>query len=256
MTTMHELSIAAAFTIGLLGSAHCLGMCGGISSALGIAQSNHATRNIILYNSGRLFCYGLLGFTFGFLGELLGNTIVSAAMVLRVIAGLLLIAMGLYLSQWWTGLRYLEKLGAHFWRYLHPINRYLLPVDRPIKAIGLGFLWGFLPCGLIYSTLGLALANGAAVSSALVMVAFGVGTLPAMLAAGFASRGVLASLKQKRNRSIIGGLMCCCGVATIILPLLHSQHGVRHEHKHLHQYEIEEEKQITLLVSIPSQGKI
>ncbi len=246
---MNELSIAAAFTIGLLGSAHCMGMCGGISSALGLAQSKSATLNIILYNAGRLLSYGLLGLTFGYLGELLGDSIVMAGMVLRIIAGFLLIAMGLYLSQWWMGLSYLEKLGAKFWRYLQPLNRYLLPIDHPVKSLGLGILWGFLPCGLIYSTLGLALANGEATSSAFVMLAFGVGTLPAMFATAFSSRGILATLKQKSSRTIIGVLMCCCGVVTIMLPLIHAQHSAEYEHKHKHNHEADEDAKITLLVN-------
>lgn len=225
--------------LGLLGSSHCLGMCGGISAALGMgSQSETQTQQLIrliAYNSGRISTYGLIGALAGFIGSQL-MIAPEAGLLLRVIAGLLLIAMGLYVGGWWLGLTRLEQLGAKLWRHIQPFSQKLLPVKNPSQALKLGMLWGLLPCGLVYSTLSWALAAADWGQSALLMIAFGLGTSPAMLATGFASQQVLNLLKKRGARMLAGSLIIAMGVITLWAPVSHIGHQSRN-----HQSEAQEQ---------------
>ncbi|MCY1422922.1 Cytochrome C biogenesis protein transmembrane region [compost metagenome] len=129
-----------------------------------------------------------------------------AATVLRGIAGLLLITMGLYLAGWWSGLTRIAGLGRILWRRIEPLARGLLPVHNAPRALLLGALWGWLPCGLVYSTLLWAASQGDAFDSALLMLAFGLGTLPVLLATGLAAERLTALLRRRGVR-IAGGLL-------------------------------------------------
>jgi sulfite exporter TauE/SafE len=129
-----------------------------------------------------------------------------AVMVLRIIAALLLIAMGLYLAGWWSGLTRIEALGRGLWRYIQPFASRLMPVSSLPRALLLGALWGWLPCGLVYSTLLWAASQGNALDSGLLMLAFGLGTWPVLLATGMAAERLTAVLR-KRNVRMAGGLL-------------------------------------------------
>ena len=216
-------SILSAFLIGLMGSSHCMGMCGGISTALGFQTQQKDTR-LISYNIGRIFTYGLIGFIAGFIGSEVSLALPLLGPVLRTIAGLLLITMGLYLAGWWMGLSKLETLGQNLWRHIQPIAAKLLPVTSHPQAFSLGLLWGFLPCGLVYSTLGWALATAEPKASALLMLAFGLGTLPAMLVTGFAGKQVLAFLRGKKARALAAIIMIALGLLTAVTPWQHISH--------------------------------
>ena len=224
---MNELSLITAFMLGLLGSSHCLGMCGGISAALGMSsQSATQTQQLsrlIAYNSGRISTYGLIGALAGFIGSQL-TIVPEAGLLLRGIAGLLLIAMGLYVAGWWFGLTKLEQLGTKLWRHVQPFSQKLLPVKSSGQALKLGLLWGLLPCGLVYSTLSWALAAADWQQSALLMIAFGLGTSPAMLATGLASQQVLSLLKKRGARMLAGSLIIVMGVVTLWIPVSHIGH--------------------------------
>src|SRR4051812_9310886 len=146
-------------TIGLVSSGHCIGMCGGIMGALSMAIPADAKKKrwaiLVFYNMGRVGSYALMGLLAGFFAQEFAA--MGGGEFLRVIAGLLLIAMGLYLANWWRGLTYLEKLGRYLWAYLQPLGKGLMPVNSLPKALGLGVIWGWLPCGLVYSALALAM---------------------------------------------------------------------------------------------------
>lgn len=236
---MIELTISSAFLIGLLGSSHCLAMCGGLSSALGAGQEQHRGR-LLSYNIGRILTYGLIGALAGLLGEQMVAAAPQLGLVLRTIAGLLLVAMGLYVSQWWMGLTHLEKVGAKLWRHIQPLTRSLIPVKNHRQALMLGGLWGLLPCGLVYSTLSWALAAAHWQQSALFMLFFGLGTLPAMLSVGFINEKILARLRKKNYRVVAGLIIVVMGIITIVTPWLHSEgahsehgnHAVEHQHIH------------------------
>ena len=226
-----ELSLVAALLLGLMGSIHCLGMCGGMSVALSINGAPQVSW-LLSYNIGRLLTYAAIGAIAGLVGAQLLAIAPQLGLVLRTLAGLLLIAMGLYVSQWWMGLTRLEQLGARLWQHIQPRTRSLLPVTSRYQALRLGILWGLLPCGLVYSTVSWTLAAAQWQQSALLMLMFGVGTLPAMLATGLVGRTLLETLRKRQARAIAGLLIILLGIATIVIPSLHggsSEHG-HHSH--------------------------
>jgi len=200
--------LLSAFVLGLLGGGHCLGMCGGLMGALTMAipaeQRSKRLRLLVAYNLGRVLSYATAGLLVGLAGWAVAQS--PAAMALRVVAALLLIAMGLYLAGWWSGLTRIEAMGRGLWRHLQPIASRLMPVRNLPQALFLGALWGWLPCGLVYSTLLWAASQGDAFDSALLMLAFGIGTWPVLLATGLAAERITAMLR-KRGVRMFGGIM-------------------------------------------------
>ncbi|WP_024718177.1 sulfite exporter TauE/SafE family protein, partial [Pseudomonas putida] len=191
--------LGSALVLGLLGGGHCLGMCGGLMGALTLAippeQRSRRLRLLLAYNLGRIFSYASAGLLLGLAGWAVARS--PAALGLRVVAALLLIAMGLYLAGWWSGLTRIEALGRGLWRHIQPVASRLLPVSSLPRALLLGALWGWLPCGLVYSTLLWAASQGNAGYSAALMLAFGLGTWPVLLATGLAAERVNALLRRR-----------------------------------------------------------
>ncbi|MCU7238012.1 sulfite exporter TauE/SafE family protein [Pseudomonas peradeniyensis] len=200
--------LGSALVLGLLGGGHCLGMCGGLMGALTLAippeQRGRRLRLLLAYNLGRILSYAAAGLLLGLAGVALASS--PLAIGLRVIAALLLISMGLYLAGWWSGLTRIEALGRGLWRHVQPVATRLLPVSSLPRALLLGALWGWLPCGLVYSTLLWAASQGDALHSAALMLAFGVGTWPVLLATGLAAERV-GALLRKRSVRVAGGLL-------------------------------------------------
>nr|WP_272889309.1 sulfite exporter TauE/SafE family protein [Stutzerimonas stutzeri] len=200
--------LVSALVLGLLGGGHCLGMCGGLMGALTIAipaeQRGRRLRLLLAYNLGRVLSYAAAGLLIGLAGWAVANS--PAAMTLRVVAALLMISMGLYLAGWWSGLTRVEALGRGLWRHIQPFASRLMPVRSLPRALLLGALWGWLPCGLVYSTLLWAASQGDAVDSALLMLAFGIGTWPVLLATGLAAERLTAVLR-KRGVRVLGGIV-------------------------------------------------
>lgn len=200
--------LLSALILGLLGGGHCIGMCGGLMGALTLAipaeQRQRRLQLLLAYNLGRIASYAMAGLLLGAAGWALANS--PAVVVLRTFAGLLLIVMGLYLAGWWSGLTRIEGIGRLLWRRIEPLARGLLPVRNAPRALLLGALWGWLPCGLVYSTLLWAASQGDALDSALLMLAFGLGTLPVLLATGLAAERLTALLRRQGVR-IAGGLL-------------------------------------------------
>jgi len=210
-----SLSFASALLIGLLGTTHCLAMCGGLASSLSLGeqQPRGAFVRLLAYNLGRISSYTLAGFLLGLLGASIYET--GAASVMRSIAALLLIAMGLYVGQWWLGITKLESLGGYLWRYISPLLKPLLPANNAFKALILGIGWGWLPCGLVYSTLIWSAAAGNASDSALLMLGFGLGTLPGMLTTGLLAQQLLGLSRKTSVRSLAGALLILMGLWTL-----------------------------------------
>ena len=196
---MEHANYFSAILLGLLGAGHCLAMCGGIISTLSVStQAKNNASNwqyILLYQFGRILSYSLFGGVAGWLGLQLSLSI--SFPFLKLLSGVLLILMALYISNLWLGLTYFEKAGKLIWKQISPLTKHLLPVTSPMRAFFLGSLWGWLPCGLVYTALGYALSLGDGISAATFMFTFGVGTLPATILAGGAS----LSLKVFLNRS-------------------------------------------------------
>ncbi|WP_277962126.1 urease accessory protein UreH domain-containing protein [Pseudomonas sp. RIT-To-2] len=215
--------LASALVLGLLGGGHCLGMCGGLMGALTLAipaeQRGRRLRLLLGYNLGRILSYAVAGLLLGVAGWALANS--PAVTALRVAAALLLIAMGLYLGGWWSGLTYIERAGRGLWRRVQPLANRLLPVRSVPRAILLGALWGWLPCGLVYSTLLWAASQGNAAHSALLMLAFGLGTWPILLATGLAAERTRQLLRRRGVRAAGGMLVVLFGLWTLPGPHQH-----------------------------------
>jgi sulfite exporter TauE/SafE len=215
--------LLSALILGLLGGGHCLGMCGGLMGALTLAippdQRARRLRLLLAYNLGRILSYAAAGLLIGLAGWAVASS--PAAMLLRVLAGLLLIAMGLYLAGWWSGLTRIEAVGRHLWRHLQPVASRLMPVSSLPRALLLGAVWGWLPCGLVYSTLLWASSQGSPGESALLMLAFGLGTWPVLLATGMAAERLTALLRRRGVRIAGGLLVILFGIWTLPGPHQH-----------------------------------
>jgi sulfite exporter TauE/SafE len=216
-----ETGLGALFLVGLLGSGHCMGMCGGISASLGAAQQQHPMLrllNTILFNLGRILTYCLLGLLLGSALAEAREWLLPLGRIMRYVAGLMLILIALSIANWWQGVRRIESVGQFIWRPVRPLVRHLMPPDNPARAATLGLIWGLLPCGLVYSTLALALANDQQVPASMGMLAFGLGTLPAMLATGLAASGLRALVQRRHIRQGAAILMIGFGLWTLPGP--------------------------------------
>jgi len=182
---MPESSYLALFLIGLLGGAHCIGMCGGIVGALSMGAGSRPSLHLA-YNAGRIVSYGVAGAIAGALGgaSLALSGQLPVRIVLFVLANLMLVALGLYLMGATRALAFTERFGQKLWRHLQPLSKRFLPARTIAQAFPLGLVWGWLPCGLVYSALVTALTSGSALSGAGMMLVFGAGTLPNLLLAG------------------------------------------------------------------------
>ncbi|MCG3188993.1 MAG: hypothetical protein LKCHEGNO_01236 [Burkholderiaceae bacterium] len=226
-----NLSIASALLIGLLGSTHCLGMCGGIVGVLSLAGSGGRVRQwifLLTYNLGRIISYAAAGALLGALGGHLFDALPDTAgrWVARLVSAGFMIALGLYLTGWWRGLAALEHAGAHLWRRIGPLARSLLPVRHVAQAFLVGTLWGFLPCGLVYSVLAWSLGAGDAATGAMLMAAFGAGTLPMLLVSGSLARSLGAVTRQAWVRQMSGVIVLAFGVISLVPDGPH--HGRTH----------------------------
>lgn len=202
--------LASAFVIGLLGGVHCAGMCGGIVGALsfGLPKSGLGRQFSfqLAYNLGRILSYGLAGLLAGGLGLLLAehSGLVQAQKILLLTASLFMAMLGLYLGGWWPSFAKLERLGLPLWKRLEPLGRGLLPLRSPVQALLLGGLWGWLPCGLVYSSLIWSLSAGGAMQGALLMLAFGLGTLPNLLLMGMLASRLQSFIHKPWVRKVAG----------------------------------------------------
>ncbi len=213
---MTEFSIIAVLLVGLLGGVHCLGMCGSIVGVFTAQVPRDMPRwpFHLAYSGGRIASYALAGALAGAAGQagLLMRDAVPVQHLLFALSSLMLVALGLYLAGVWGAVRRLENLGAGLWQRLQPHTTRLLPVDTVPRALGLGALWGWLPCGLVYSVLLTALASGSATQGALLMLAFGLGTLPNLLAIGLFWESAKGWVRSPRVRLAAGTLVLAFGL--------------------------------------------
>lgn len=216
-----DFSYLSAFLIGLAGSAHCFGMCGGIVSAFSmlLPKQTANTPYLIAYNLGRIGSYVLAGALTGWLGAVISSSAIFATQLLTLISGVFLLLLGCYIAGWWRILMQLEQAGQLLWQHLGPISKRFLPMKTPLQAIPYGMIWGWLPCGLVYSTLTWSIASGSAISGATIMLCFGLGTLPAMLLVGLSSEGFVKQLADRRTKQVIGGLLVCYALYLVVKSL-------------------------------------
>lgn len=234
--------LLAALLSGLFSAGHCLPMCGGFVTLL--AQSVSAKpllQRIVLvlgFSVGRVATYTVLGFGLGALVQtaVVGSGWQTLAVVLRLMSGVLLVLMGLYVARFWFGLTKLERLGAGLWPRLQPALQKLRAIRHPGQALAAGALWGLLPCGLVYSALATAATRADASEAALFMMAFGLGTLPALTVAG-----LLAAPQRKPMPAVFrlgaGLLLIGLGIWVCLMSLQGLQAKAdphqHHQHQHL-----------------------
>ncbi len=229
-----EFTLLGALLAGLLGGVHCAGMCGGIVSALSIniklpplisgSKSKIISNNslpsatttvnltqhkfliLTFYNIGRICSYTLAGVLVGGIGWWLANWLFinKAQIILQMFAALFMLLLGLYLANWSSLLRFLEKPGSVIWRRIEPYGRRFIPVTRARDALFLGIIWGWLPCGLVYSMLIWSMSAGSAVQGGLLMLSFGLGTLPNLLLIGVFAQQVTKWFQLAWLRSVVG----------------------------------------------------
>jgi sulfite exporter TauE/SafE len=225
--------VSAALVTGLLGSAHCFGMCGGISGLFAVQASVASQRSqlprAVAYNLGRILTYALLGVAVALLGKGLVASLPGLAVPVRLVSGALIILVGLQLAFGWRILAPIETAGARLWKKIAPAARGLVPVESAVQAFGLGMIWGWLPCGLVYSVLLLAATSAEPAGGGLVMIAFGLGTMPAMVLTGLGASRLARFMGRKRVGA--GLLIVLIGIATIAMPVMnlsHAEGGMQH----------------------------
>ncbi len=225
----------AAFLVGLLGGAHCVGMCGGIMGALthSVSANNRTTRRLIpllfVFNLGRILSYTFAGAIVGTATWMIANQFQQATFILRHIAAIMLILLGLYITGWWPVLRYLEIAGGKLWQTVQPRIQSLVPIDNSLQALLAGLLWGWLPCGLVYSSLIWASTASAWYQSAEIMFFFGLGTLPTLMLTGLFLDQLKALMQSKGFRGGAGFLIVLFGLWT--LAAIYFQPHDNHSHQ-------------------------
>lgn len=206
----YNITFFTLFLLGFFGGTHCVGMCGGLSSAFALQLPPHLNRLglIVLLNLGRISSYVLIGLIVGLVGQI-GISLDDTRWLqngLYIAANILLLLLGLYLAGLSTAATQIERIGRPIWKRLNPILNRLLPIKSVPACFGVGMLWGWLPCGLVYSASLYALGSGNAVQGGLYMLAFALGTLPNLLAMGiFAAQ--LKTLLQRRAIRLCAGLL-------------------------------------------------
>lgn len=234
-----ELTFIAALIVGLLGSTHCIGMCGGIVGALdmGLRQPGRSKVSMLgyhlAYNSGRIISYIVIGVLAGSIGAGIAEmNLMPKFPIGPMITAVFMIALGLYLANWWRALSVLERLGNKVWQKIQPIGQKFLPVKNHTQAFAVGLVWGWLPCGLVYTAVAWSLTTGNPAQSAILMLGFGLGTLPAMLFVGGTLGRLNGWIHKQAVRTIAGVIIISFGVYTGVASF--NKHG-HDQHQHSEQ---------------------
>lgn len=218
---MPEFGLIGAFVMGVLGGVHCVGMCGGIVGAVSLTRPGTVAPPFwptqLGYNVGRITSYTIAGVLVGALGALLASSgsVYAAQRFLLALAGLFMVLIGLHLGGWLHALGPVERAGGMLWRRIEPLGRRLLPVRSSGQAFALGLVWGWLPCGLVYSALIWAMSSGSAWQGGGLMLAFGLGTLPNLLLMGVTAARLGQFTRRPGVRWAAGGLLLAMGLLTL-----------------------------------------
>lgn len=232
-----EVSYIAAFLVGLLGGVHCVGMCGGIVGALCLgldrsldqssleqdSQKKNKARSalpyLLFYNAGRISSYTLAGVLMGSIGWLGSHLLDIHALqkILEIIAAFFMLALGLYIAGWWRVLARIERLGGNvIWKRLQPLGQRFMPVTTYQQAFALGLVWGWLPCGLVYSVIIWTIATQSPLEGGLLMLSFGFGTLPNLLLMGVFASSLNQFIQQPWVRQVAGVLIMAFAVVLFL----------------------------------------
>ncbi len=211
---MLDFNLITAFMIGLAGGVHCIGMCGSIAGAFTFAVPKDVslTPYVLCYNVGRISSYTIAGMITGFLGSIFSSSLVIGITVLQAFSIVFLLLLALYISDVYKGLIVLEKAGGIIWKKIAPYGKKLIPFKSPYHTILYGVIWGWLPCGLVYSALTWSLASGNTVQGGLFMLFFGLGTLPTLIASSFGASFLLPLFQSIKTRRIIAFSIICYAI--------------------------------------------
>jgi sulfite exporter TauE/SafE len=217
-----------AFTLGLLSTPHCVAMCGSLVGAMLMGSRSSGSKQsplmtVFLFGSGKLLAYVALGAIAGLGGLALAGTLAGPGVFLRALSALLMIGIGLYIAGWWRGIARLEKAGARLWQPLLRRVR-VLRLDQPGNQLLAGMAWGLLPCGIVYSMLGMALASADMLRGSLLMASFGLGTMPFVMSAGGLMKTVQNMFDNALVRQLAGGAMIVMGLAALLMLGMPAEH--------------------------------
>jgi len=220
------VTLTSAFLAGLLGSGHCAVMCGGIAVAFtglpGVEDTRQVRLRALRMQIGRVASYTLAGVIMASIG--LGLATLAdpepVTRFFRVALGGVLILAGLQLMRGPGKMDWLAGPGRRVWQRLQPLTRHFLPVNTPWRAYGLGALWGWLPCGLVYTLLLAAWFSASPLHGGALMLAFGLGTLPALMAISLGAAGFQRRLQQHSTRIGLGLVVMLGGLVTALAPVL------------------------------------
>jgi uncharacterized protein len=220
------LTFGAALLLGVAASGHCLAMCGGITTALGLATLGGRTRPLLLvgYQLGRIASYTLAGLLFaGAIGGVIALLDVEAVRrTLRILSALALVLAALVMFG-----RVRDpgnRMGGRLWRKLAPFGRRFLPVNSFTRAFAFGTIWGWMPCGFVYTVLTIATLQQSAARGAITMAAFGVGTAPSLLIASFGAQRVARFASSATTRRVAGSVLLIGALVTLAGPYLEHVH--------------------------------
>lgn len=216
------LVLGAAFLSGLFGGGHCLVMCGGLATTLSVPSSDsHRFGNALLLNVGRIAGYVVAGVVVGGFGAaLLGIARITAlASTLRALIGavMILVALRMILPKHFA---WLNRAGGGLWLRLRPWRDRLVPRTGSLRPVMLGLFWGWLPCGLSTTLLAAAWLEASALHGGLLMLAFGIGTLPLMTVLSWSGAHFAQRLAQPGVRATAAGLIAMAGLLTLAAPWL------------------------------------
>lgn len=232
-------SYLVAFAMGLASSLHCIGMCGSIVGTLTLSLSSSVRNNkrlllpfVLNYNLGRIVSYTLAGALAGLVQSVIAMQFGEYGYrALQLASAVIMAGAGLYTAGWFPRFAYIEKAGMHIWKRIEPFGRRLIPVKNRSQAFLFGMIWGWLPCGLVYAALALAAAAGGVATGAFTMLAFGLGTLPAVMGIGIMT-GILTRLsRMQRFRQAIGLFMIALALLAA-LPWINPMAIIRHPEIH------------------------
>ncbi len=221
--------LVAALLMGFFGSPHCLGMCGGLVTAFGLSMKDVSPTKrralVATYHLGRLTSYAFLGLMAGLIGTTVLEPLMKGNSTPRILLGLVLVFVGVTMLGA-PFLKNLERFGMRFWQYLSPLRQKVFPLNTFPRALTAGLLWGFLPCGLVYGALLIAVVAHNPLSGAALMFVFGLGTVPMLVATHETVGWLRDKIGRFRLRQLNGAVMVLSGLAVVFVPIaMSSMHG-------------------------------
>ncbi len=206
--------------VGLLGSTHCMGMCGGLQQLFIQMSPQQNSRNLLLYHAGRLTSYALITLL---VATVLSRFATQTAGLVPYAMAIRLLAAGVMI---WIGVNHFIKIALphslriatdRLWKNIRGLVQPFLPPKNSLHVFIIGVAWGWLPCSLVYSALAIALSADSVSGSVMAMLCFGFGTMPALIGIGFLSKYLQ---KNPHTKKWLAGLLILIGVYAFVSVFL------------------------------------